>query len=119
MGAIQSDAIMLRIFVIGRGGFDLRASCFGRACSNRRPSRRCTGDAQGEHGVGALDAPPSSWQLQALLCDLAMRAFDLSGADRQIPGQGVTIVQLVFPTAQIAMASSDGSLIVGQLRGSK
>ena len=32
-GAIQSDAIMLRIFVIGRGGFDLRASCFGRACS--------------------------------------------------------------------------------------
>ena len=39
-GAIQSDAIMLRIFVIGRGGFDLRASCFGRACSNRRPSRR-------------------------------------------------------------------------------
>jgi len=40
MGAIQSDAIMLQIFVIGRGGFDLRASCFGRACSNRRPSRR-------------------------------------------------------------------------------
>ena len=39
-GAIQSDAIMLRIFVIGRGGFDLQASCFGRACSNRRPSRR-------------------------------------------------------------------------------
>ena len=39
-GAIQSDAIMLRIFVIGRGGFDLRASCFGRACANRRPSRR-------------------------------------------------------------------------------
>ena len=37
-----------------------------------------TGDAQGEHGVGALDAPPSSWQLQALLCDIAMRAFDLS-----------------------------------------
>src|SRR5277367_5678031 len=41
-----------------------------------------------------------------------MRAFDLAGADRQIVGQGVTIVQVVPATAQIAMASTHRRLIV-------
>src|SRR5271163_2420209 len=50
-------------------------------------------------------APPSSGPLQALLGDIAMRAFDLSGADRQVLGQGVPVVQLIAAIAQIAMAS--------------
>ena len=41
-----------------------------------------------------------------------MRAFDLSGADRQIIGQGFAIVQLISATYQIAMASAHGSLVV-------
>src|SRR5271169_4396206 len=41
-----------------------------------------------------------------------MRAFDLAGADRQIVGQGVTIVQVVPATAQMAMASTHRRLIV-------
>src|SRR5580704_14758744 len=41
-----------------------------------------------------------------------MRAFDLSGADRQIIGQGFPIVQLISATYQIAMASAHGSLVV-------
>lgn len=41
-----------------------------------------------------------------------MRTFDLTGADRQIVGQGVIIVQVVPPTAQIAMASAHRRLIV-------
>src|ERR1700677_3618494 len=41
-----------------------------------------------------------------------MRAFDLSGADRQIIGQGSAIVQLISATYQIAMASAHGSLVV-------
>src|SRR6516164_4044230 len=41
-----------------------------------------------------------------------MRTFDLTGADRQIVGQGVKIVQVVPPTAQIAMASAHRRLIV-------
>ena len=41
-----------------------------------------------------------------------MRAFDLSGADRQIIGQGFAIVQLISATYQIAMASPHGSLVV-------
>src|ERR1700683_4796856 len=40
-----------------------------------------------------------------------MRTFDLTGADRQIVGQGVIIVQVVPPTAQIAMASAHRRLI--------
>ena len=63
------------------------------------------GDAQGEHIFGMFHAPPSSGPLQALLGDIAMRAFDLSGADRQILGQAVPIVQLIAAIAQIAMAS--------------
>ena len=69
-------------------------------------------DAQREHIFGVLHAPPGAGQFQALLRDIAMRAFDLAGADRQIVGQGVTIVQLVPPTAQIAMASAHRRLIV-------
>src|ERR1700678_4044356 len=41
-----------------------------------------------------------------------MRAFDLSGADRQIIGQGFAIVQLISATYQIAMASAHWSLVV-------
>ena len=41
-----------------------------------------------------------------------MRAFDLSGADRQISGQGFAVVQLISATDQIAMASPHGSLVV-------
>jgi hypothetical protein len=41
-----------------------------------------------------------------------MRTFDLTGADRQIVGQGVKIVQVVPPTTQIAMASAHRRLIV-------
>ena len=41
-----------------------------------------------------------------------MRTFDLTGADRQSVGQGVMIVQVVPPTAQIAMASAHRRLIV-------
>jgi len=63
------------------------------------------GDAQGEHIFGMFHAPPSSGPLQALLRDIAMRAFDLTGADRQILGQGVPIVQLIAAIAQIAMTS--------------
>ena len=40
-GAIQSDAITLRLFVIGVAGSDLRrASCFCRTWPNRPSSRR-------------------------------------------------------------------------------
>src|SRR5271168_1069946 len=45
-----------------------------------------------------------------------MRAFDLSGADRQIIGQGFAIVQLISATDQIAMASAHGSLVVVHFR---
>ncbi len=43
-----------------------------------------------------LDPPPGSGAFEALLRDVAMRAFDLAGADRQILGQGVAIIQLIF-----------------------
>src|SRR5271154_68911 len=45
-----------------------------------------------------------------------MRAFDLSGADRQIIGQGFAIVQLISATYQIAMAPAHGSLVVVHFR---
>src|SRR5271163_4267853 len=45
-----------------------------------------------------------------------MRAFDLSGSDRQIIGQGFAIVQLISATDQIAMASPHGSLVVVHFR---
>src|ERR1700675_2167082 len=45
-----------------------------------------------------------------------MRAFDLSGADRQIIGQGFAIVQLISATYQIAMASAHWSLVVVHFR---
>src|SRR5258708_553552 len=45
-----------------------------------------------------------------------MRAFDLSGADRQIMGQGFAIVQLISATYQIAMASAHWSLVVVHFR---
>ena len=59
-----------------------------------------------------FDAPPGAGPFEALLRDIAMRAFDLAGADRQIVGQGVTIVQVVRPIAQIEMASPHRRLIV-------
>src|ERR1700735_5515920 len=45
-----------------------------------------------------------------------MRAFDLSGADRQTIGQGFAIVQLISATDQIAMASAHRSLVVVHFR---
>src|SRR5271156_3528935 len=45
-----------------------------------------------------------------------MRAFDLSGADRQIIGQGFAIVQLISATYQIAMASTHWGLGVVYFR---
>jgi hypothetical protein len=45
-----------------------------------------------------------------------MRAFDLSGADRQIIGEGFAIVQLISATYQIAMASAHWSLVVVHFR---
>src|ERR1700687_1492698 len=58
----------------------------------------------------------SAWstrhQAPGRLRNIAMRTFDLTGADRQIVGQGVMIVQVVPPTAQIAMASAHRRLIV-------
>ncbi len=42
-GAIQSDALTLRIFVIGLVGSDLRARRFCRTWPNRPPNRRFYG----------------------------------------------------------------------------
>src|ERR1700746_3074586 len=59
---------------------------------------------------------PGAWPFQALLRNVAMRTFDLTRADRQSVGQGVMIVQVVSPTAQIAMASAHRRLIVVYFR---
>src|SRR6202162_1868523 len=45
-----------------------------------------------------------------------MRAFDLSGADRQIIGRGFAIIQLISAPDQMAMASAQGSLVVVHFR---
>ena len=62
--------------------------------------------------VGVFDAPPRSRALEALLRNIAMGAFNLSEANRQVIGQCLAIVQLVAATAQIAMASPHGSEVV-------
>jgi hypothetical protein len=73
-------------------------------------------DPQGQHMVGVFDAPPRSRALEALLRNIAMGAFDLSGANRQVIGQSLAIVQLVAASAQIAMASPHRSLVVVDAR---
>jgi len=54
-------------------------------------------DPQGKPVVGVLDAPPGAGPLEALLCDVAMGAFDLARTDRQSFGESLAIVQ--SPTA--------------------
>jgi hypothetical protein len=38
-----------------------------------------------------LDEPPGAGEFQALLRDMTMRSFDLSGADRKTFGRGLAI----------------------------
>src|SRR5574340_1731999 len=59
-----------------------------------------------------LDAPPGAGPLQPLLGDVAVGAFDLTGADRQSFGQGLAIVQLAGARAELAMAGSHGRVLV-------
>ena len=102
--AIQSDAIMLRIFVIWLAGF-VGIRNRGRPGLAERgpiglPIAVSSIDAR-EHVFGVLHAPPGSGSLQAQLRDVAMCAC-----------QGFTIVQLISATDQIAMASPHRSLVV-------
>jgi hypothetical protein len=69
-------------------------------------------DPQREHVFRVLDAPPGSGEFQAFLRDIAMRAFDFAGADREPFGQGLAVFQLVFAAAEITMACPDRGLIV-------
>src|SRR5258708_38907370 len=51
-------------------------------------------DPKREHVLGVLDAPPGAGELQALLHDVAMRAFDFAPADRQPFGQRLAVFPL-------------------------
>ena len=64
---------------------------------------------------GVVDEPPSAGELQAPLHDIAMRAFDFSGADRKPFGEGLAIFQLVFAGAEITMAYADRGLVVAHI----
>jgi hypothetical protein len=79
-GAIQSDAITRRTFVILRAGSGLL-----------RLARFCS------------------------VAQYSDERFRSRGADRQVLGQGLAIVQLVSPSAQIAMALLDRSPLVVHL----
>jgi len=91
----------------------------GRVGSKRRPIGVPVAvqavDPQREHVFRVLDEPPGAGELQALLRDIAMHAFDFSGADRQPLGEGLAIVQLVFAGAEITMAYADRGLVVAYI----
>jgi hypothetical protein len=117
-GAIQSDAITLPIFVTWV------LICRERHVFAERgpigvPAAVSTIDPQGQHMVGVCYAPPRSKALEALLSNVAMGAFYLSRVNRQVIGQSLAIVQLVAASAQIAMASPHGSLVVVHARASR
>ena len=72
-------------------------------------------DPQREHVFRVLDEPPGAGELQALLRDIAMRAFDFSGADRKPFGEGLAIFQLVLAGTEITMADADRGLVVAHI----
>ncbi len=53
--------------------------------------------------------------LQALLRDIAVRAFDFSGADRKALGQGLALFQMALAGAKIPMVCADLGLLVARL----
>ena len=56
-------------------------------------------DAQCQHVFGVFDAPPGSGEFEALLRDIAVRAFDFARSDGETFGQGLVVIQLALAAA--------------------
>ena len=68
-------------------------------------------------GMSVFFGPPRPRLLEAGLEDMAVAAFDQAGADRQVVGQGVGIVELVGAVLEVAQRGTHGGLVVGDVRG--
>ena len=58
------------------------------------------GNAQREHGLGVVGLPPGAGALEALLHHIAVRAFDLAGADGQALREGALVVEMIEAVAK-------------------
>ena len=67
-----------------------------------------SGDAEVEHGLGVGFFPPATGEFEALLDDVAVSAFNFTGADGQLPGSGRGVIQLRSPRLQILIGGTDG-----------
>ena len=68
------------------------------------------------HGVDVDGGPPGTGLFEARLEDVAVTAFDQTGADGQVVGEGRGIVELVGAIAQIAQRGAHGGLLVRAIR---
>ena len=74
-------------------------------------------DAQGEHGLGVVGRPPGAGALESLLHHIAVRAFDLAGADGQALREGASVVEMIESVAEIAMTGPYRCVRVGHAGG--
>jgi hypothetical protein len=83
-----------------------------------RPLPVGPGNAQREHGLGVVGRPPGAGALEALLHHMAVRAFDLAGADGKALREGALVVEMIEAVAQVAMTGPYRASASGMLAGS-
>ena len=66
-----------------------------------------------QHGLGLLDAPPSTRALQTLLNDIAMCTLDLAGADGQSALLRALVVELFAAVVEIALRGPHRGVGIG------
>lgn len=65
-------------------------------------------DVQAEQGFGVSLLPPTAGQLEPLLDDVPMAAFDFPGTAAQAVGAGAGVIQVIPPLAQLPVRRAHG-----------
>jgi hypothetical protein len=67
--------------------------------------------SESEHGFHVPFGPPTAGDFEAALNDVTMATLDFSGADRQLSGQGSSVVQMIAPFLKVLISRAHWHLL--------